>query len=266
MKKYTFLLAIMLFVTACQSNVLGTMKKLNVNEYFSDPQAIALATAAVDGNTAKVKQLIAAGTPVDIQGRNGITPLWWVFINRGTKGLDMMEVLLKHEANPDATFTESDDRLLGWAAVNNEPDFIKLLVDYGADMYWINREYGRKFPVIVDSFTQKRYDNIKMFYQLGFDMNYKNYCDCPLVYEGMTASAYDMVIWMIEDLGVETNFYSKAGENLPAIAEVEYKRKHGKEKRQLKKIIELLKARGAKFPAISAPEYRKHHGITEVCL
>ncbi|MDP8033488.1 hypothetical protein QJU43_03575 [Pasteurella atlantica] len=97
-------------------------------------------------------------------------------------------------------------------------------------------------------------------------MNYKNHCDVPLVYDAIISSAYDIAIWMIEDLGVETNGYSKAGQSVAHLVQSQYKRKWGKEKRQLEKIIELLKVRGAKFPAISPPKYRKRHNIKKVCL
>ncbi len=252
MIKKTYILLIALFcVLGCQAtsskNELG-MKRLNVNEYFSDPKAIALANAAVDGNIAKINELIDSGTPVDIQGRNGITPLWWVTFNRGRYGYDAMEALLKRGANPDAEFTELNSTMLDLFASGTVPELIKLFVEHGADMYWVDREHGRTFPPIAGSFTMKNFENVKMFYQLGFDMNYKNHCDVPLVYDAVASSAYDIVIWMIEDLGVETNGYGQAGQSVAHLVQSQYKRKRGKEKRQLGKIMELLKARGGKVP------------------
>ncbi|MDP8175401.1 hypothetical protein [Phocoenobacter skyensis] len=97
-------------------------------------------------------------------------------------------------------------------------------------------------------------------------MNYKNHCDVPLVYDAIISSAYDIAIWMIEDLGVETNGYSKAGQSVAHLVQSEYEDAWGIEKRKLAHLMELLKARGTKFPAISPPEYRKLHNIKKVCL
>ncbi len=262
-------LFLLVFLFACQSNnVTGElgMKQLDVKAYFSDPRAIALANAAVEGDIAKINSLIDSGTPVDIQGSGGVTPLWWVVLNRGRHGYAAMETLLKRGANPDARVTQMNSTMLDLFASGTAPELIELFVNNGADMYWTDREHGKKFPPIADSFTLKNFDNVKMFYKLGFDMNYKNHCDVPLLYDAVASSAYDIVIWMIEDVGVETNGYSKAGQSVAHLVQSQYERKWGSDKRKLARIMELLKARGAKFPAISPPEYRKIHGITEVCL
>ncbi len=264
-KKIFLSLIILICLLGCQNISLG-MKKLNVYEYFTNPQAIELAVASANGNISKINELIDKGTPVDIQGRGGITPLWWVLLNRGRNGYAAMEALLKRGANPDARVTQMNSTMLDIFASGTVPELIELFVKHGADMYWVDKEHGRNFPPIADSFGLKNFENVKMFYKLGFDMNYKNHCDVPLIYDAVASSAYDIVIWMIEDLEVKTDVYSKAGQNVAHLVQEQYKRKHGKEKKKLAYILKLLKERGIKFPAISPTQYRKMHNIKEVCL
>ncbi|MDP8175402.1 hypothetical protein [Phocoenobacter skyensis] len=163
-------------LVGCQSVLFGNglgigIKKLNVNEYFSDPKAIALANAAVKGDIVKINALIDSGTPVDIQGVGGVTPLWWVVLNRGRHGYAAMETLLKRGANPDARVTQMNSTMLDIFASGTVPELIELFVKYGADMYWTDTEHGRDFPPIGDSFGLKNFENVKMFYKLGFNMN-----------------------------------------------------------------------------------------------
>src|SRR5262249_43090774 len=73
-------------------------------EYFDDPQVIALCHAIEANDLAEIDRLIAAGANVNAKGKGNMTPLLWAFPD---DKMDRFKRLLEHGANPNVV-TESD--------------------------------------------------------------------------------------------------------------------------------------------------------------
>jgi hypothetical protein len=63
---------------------------MSVAAVFPDEDALGLATAACDGDTARVRSLLASGTAVDAAGRYSVTPLIWALTCRGLEFNDIV--------------------------------------------------------------------------------------------------------------------------------------------------------------------------------
>src|SRR5205809_270336 len=65
--------------------------------YFSDPQVIALCRAIEANDLAEIDRLVAAGADVNAQGKGKMTPLLWAYPDNK---IERFKRLLDHGANP----------------------------------------------------------------------------------------------------------------------------------------------------------------------
>jgi hypothetical protein len=99
----TYLLVAVVTLVGCgeASRITGTTwhQKFGwkAEDYFSDPQVIALCHAIAANNLAEIDRLVAAGANVNAKGKGNMTPLLWAFPDNK---LDRFERLLKHGAGP----------------------------------------------------------------------------------------------------------------------------------------------------------------------
>jgi uncharacterized protein len=67
-------------------------------DYFDDPQVIALCHAIQANDLKEMDRLIAAGVDVNAKGKGNMTPLLWAYPDNK---LERFSLLLKHGADPD---------------------------------------------------------------------------------------------------------------------------------------------------------------------
>lgn len=108
-----------------------SFKKYSVSEVFKNDQARALAKAACKGKTKKITALLKKGVAVDVQGLEGLTPLFWALKCKNIAGV---RFLLENKANPNQHLT--DDYGFTPVIVASEYDdsnFLKLLLEFGGN-------------------------------------------------------------------------------------------------------------------------------------
>ena len=108
-----------------------SFKKFSVSEVFENDQAKALAKAACKGKTKKATSLLKKGVAVDVQGLEGLTPLFWALKCKNIAGV---RFLLENKANPNQHM--SDDYGYTPVIVASEYDdsnFLKLLLEFGGN-------------------------------------------------------------------------------------------------------------------------------------
>ena len=100
--------------------------------WTDDSHPSALHSAAAEGNVAQIRQLLAAGAPVDRRDADGRTPL----IRAALAGeSDAVKALLEHGA--DAWAKDNDgNSLLHWAASYGRTDAVTALLAHRST-YWI---------------------------------------------------------------------------------------------------------------------------------
>jgi uncharacterized protein len=97
------------------------------NEFGATP----MSEAAANGNTTIIEKLLNAGADPNSPGPDGMTAL--MVIARGTN-VKAAKLLLDHKANVNAVEQQKKQTALMWAAAQNQPEMVKLLVARGADV------------------------------------------------------------------------------------------------------------------------------------
>lgn len=105
------------------------MSNADASNVFSDAKTIALANAALAGDSARVHTLVAEGANPNAQGKDDVTLLEWTMLRQSKPG---MTALLDAGANPSLPGL-GGDTVLHMAAKASDPGYLKLLLDHGAD-------------------------------------------------------------------------------------------------------------------------------------
>ncbi len=195
MKVYSMILSVLcVTLTAC------SVEKSSTRRLFPDEKARALAVAVVVGDTNAIEVAIEKGADVDYVGQDGIIPLAWAMVKGNRVSF---EYLLKKGADPNANVGEGDTVLfmaldvddpyfletalkyggnsnqrrkwgnwedgeisLLWyitSAVVPQPDKIKVLIEYGADIDELRHGGG----VVRSCAMQNHYENVFIFLEAG---------------------------------------------------------------------------------------------------
>jgi uncharacterized protein len=102
---------------------------VDAKQAFSDPRVAELATAAVDGDNARVRALVQAGVDPDAHGDKQVTPLQWALLSKSTRGI---EALLEAGADPARAGIDGDT-VIHLAAMADDPKYLALLLKHKAD-------------------------------------------------------------------------------------------------------------------------------------
>ncbi len=130
-------------VSRCGEEVVALLRKHGARH--GKPHRIALTEAIKNGDTSKIKELIARGADVNARNLSGDT-LLHVAVFR--EKAEAVRLLLGAGANPDVLNTKpawdppAAYSPLHWAAVENMTEIVKLLLDGGADIN-IPDSYGQ---------------------------------------------------------------------------------------------------------------------------
>ena len=98
-------------------------------EIFSDASAAALARAAAEGDTARIRRLVEGGADPNARGRSGVTVAQWALLNQSAKGV---AGLLENGADPSLP-DSSGETVVHYAAKANDPKYLEVLLMHGAD-------------------------------------------------------------------------------------------------------------------------------------
>jgi len=96
---------------------------------FPDPDAGALAEAAADGDSARIRELVRAGADPNARGDKGVNLLQWALLNRSKPGLAGLLAAGADPGPPDS----SGATVIHYAALANDPGYLDVLLHHRAD-------------------------------------------------------------------------------------------------------------------------------------
>ena len=143
----------------------GGAPKVTAREIFPDSTAAALAEAAAEGDTSRIRRLVAAGADPNAQGRDGVSVSQWALLNQSPKGL---AGLLENGADPSRA-DSSGETVVHYAAKTNVPVYLDILLKHRADPN--TRNGVTRATPLVPALMANRDENFRMLLAAGADPN-----------------------------------------------------------------------------------------------
>ncbi|MCA9045656.1 MAG: ankyrin repeat domain-containing protein, partial [Planctomycetaceae bacterium] len=135
------MLAVLVMVTCSSCSGDSWQRKFGwkAEEYFEDPQVIALCHAIEDREFDEIDRLVADGVEVNTVGKNGMTPLLWAYPGND---LELFEYVLERGADPNVILTghmgkkvnmRPGDSVMSMCAKTVFPGYLKAVLKHGGN-------------------------------------------------------------------------------------------------------------------------------------
>ena len=227
-------LVVVLTLTSCD-----TMDNTpSPEDYFSDPDVVALARAAASGDTRTIDRLVVKGVDVNAIAKDGTTPLWFATLSK--KGFVR---LLEQGADPNIACS-TGECITSIVAGVKDIEFLELVLAHGGNPNFVNATTGR--TALCEAILRRLGPNVKLLIESGADVNAQDGTrDTPLTTAG-NINAFNIVYMLLEagaDHTIQNNWgYTVTEPILTNNVDPEHELF-----RWRAKVIKLLEARGVDF-------------------
>lgn len=210
----------------------------SARDTFVDERVASLVIAVSKGDYVESDKALKSGADVNAVGAEGMTPLLWVMGT--TLNVSKIEYLLKGGANPNYRDAKTLVSPMYLAAGGNRPDVLELLLKYKGDP---NLAGPRGETLLMVSMAQFWDNNLELLLRNGADIDRKDDTGSSVAAKAVSYGRYDLVAKFLE-LGLNQDPQSLARTVESRAVQPGSEQQHWKDK-----VIDMLKARGAKFPA-----------------
>ena len=201
MPRTRWLVAVVALSSACGA---GGGPEITAREIFPDSTAAALAEAAAEGDTVRVRHLIAGGADPNAQGRDGVTVSQWALLHQSSRGL---AALLEGGADP-ARADSSGETVVHYAAKANDPVYLEVLLERGADANTPNGVTGA--TPLVPALMAQREENFRRLLAAGADPNAADRMGDTPLHTAAKINAFARVLDLLE-AGADPRAANKRG-------------------------------------------------------
>ncbi|WP_248588024.1 ankyrin repeat domain-containing protein [Dickeya zeae] len=252
MRWWHWLLACLPLLTACQAGG----RSMQASELFQPPMATLLQTIR-KGDEVEARRQLAQGLNLNIQGKEGITPLLWLMMQQDKDGA---RLALKLGADPNFR-TGTGTTAVNMAAGAKSPEWLKMMLDAGGDPNSLDHN---KVPALFSAINEERWADIKLLVERGADVNLTDGQKTTSAHYAAYINQYEIAYWLIEH-GANVNTYSATGASLAWTVEdslslMDHRSPHYP---WALKVKQLLQQRGIKFPPLSPEEVRERRAKGE---
>ncbi|WP_038910663.1 ankyrin repeat domain-containing protein [Dickeya dadantii] len=240
-------------LTACQAGG----HSMQASELFQPPMAALLQTIR-KGDEAEARRQLAQGLNLNIQGKEGITPLLWLIYE--TQDKNAVRLALKLGADPNYKDGSGDSAVNRVSGVR-DPDWLRIVLDAGGNPNAIGR---LEQPALFSAIGEERWADIKLLVERGADINLKDSLDRNSVLYAGYLNKYEIAYWLIEK-GADITIYDATGSNMAWTVEdsLSVMPHNAASYPWGIKVRELLQQRGIKFPPLSPAEVRERRAKGE---
>ncbi|WP_023639303.1 ankyrin repeat domain-containing protein [Dickeya zeae] len=244
MKWWHWLLACLPLLTACQAGG----RSMQASELFQPPMATLLQTIR-KGDEAEARRQLAQGLNLNIQGKEGITPLLWLIYE--TQDKNAVRLALKLGADPNYKDGSGDSAVNRVSGVR-DPDWLRIVLDAGGNPNSIGR-LGQ--PALFSAIGEERWADIKLLVERGADVNLVDGQKTTSAHYAAYLNKYDIAYWLIEH-GAKVDTYSATGGSLAwrVHESLSIMAQNSPQYPWLLKVKQQLQQRGIKFPPLSPAE------------
>ncbi len=207
-------------------------------DFFADERVAKLVKAAGNGDFTEADQAIKSGADINTVGAEGISPLLWVMGT--TLNVRKIEYMLKAGANPNYRVAERQLSPMYLASGGDRIDILELLLKHKGNPNLLG---PRDETMLVVAASQFRDKNIELLLKYGADISLIDRHHETVANKAVRWGRFDLVVRFL-DLGLKQDFQDLAKDVDIIAVQAGSEQQHWKDK-----VIEMLKARGAKFPA-----------------
>ncbi len=193
-------------------------------EYFDDPQVVALCKAIEANDLKEIERLVQAGANVNAQGKGKMTPLMWAFPDNK---LERFELLLKHGADPNV-ITEDDFDTRGTimkgtsvthqAASTWHPGFFEAVFAHRGDpnLEQQTEVLGRgdcALHLVIKSPVGNKIARVRKLLDLGASINHVGFAGSTPVACAVSWKQYDIAMMLLSEFKADFKIYPHPNNN-----------------------------------------------------
>ncbi|WP_409310410.1 ankyrin repeat domain-containing protein [Pectobacterium sp. B1J-3] len=223
---------------------------MRASELF-EPPVVAVLENIQKGDETSARHQLLQGVNLNIQGKEGVTPLLWLIYE--TKDKKAVTLALKLGVDPNYKDGFGDSAVNSVAGAK-DPDWLRIILDAGGDPNAIGR---RGQPAIFGAINEERWADIKLLVERGADVNLTDGQKTTSAHYAAYLNQYEIAYWLIEQ-GANVNTYSATGASLAWSVEDSLSIMSPKSPHYpwALKVKQLLLDRGVKFPPLPPAEVR----------
>lgn len=240
-------------LTACQAGG----RSMQASELFEPPMA-ALLQSIRNGDDAAARHQLSQGLNLNIQGKEGVTPLLWLIYE--TQDKKAVKLALKLGADPNYKDGYGDSTVNSVSGAK-DPDWLRIMLDAGGDPNAIGH-LGQ--PAIFSAIGEERWADIKLLIERGADINLEDGQKRNSALYAAYINKYEIVYWLIEQ-GAKADTYSATDGSLAwrVHDSLSIMSPQSPQYPWALKVKQLLQQRGVNFPPLSPAEVRERRAKGE---
>ncbi len=169
---------------------------ITTDQVFGDPRVAKLANAAQDGDLERLQQLIKAGAPVKFVGQEGMTVTHYALRAR-RHAPQVMELLLKAGADP-VSMLSNGNNVPHYAVARDhaDPEVVKVLLAHGVGPNWFPP--GQQTSLLQNAVMGHNLPVMKLLVESGADINYVNPFSGSALHYALNGTDFYMAAYLVE--------------------------------------------------------------------
>jgi len=186
-------------------------------DYFDDPNVVALCKAIEVKDLRTIDRLIADGADVNARGKGNMTPLLWAFPENRP---EVFKRLLEHGADPNVVVMsdfntqgrkiQPGDSVLYLATISEFPNYFKYVMQHGGDPNLITRQFSPLMMLIGGGFCPDKKEAVQLLIDAGADLNYRTDTNERALCTSVSAGLFSITLQLLE-AGADFNFLKEGG-------------------------------------------------------
>ena len=259
-------LAILLLATILPG--CGSKSKIRPKDYFTDPQVIELAEAAMKGDLKTIDRLVAKGVDVSALDKHncskkvhfstlglnkrtiGLTPLHFAMLGKNKKSFLR---LLEHKADPNIQDKNGNSIISLVAEIEKDPEWLKMVLKHGGKPNLIDSinstEMLNRTTPIFNAIGSKNIENVKLLVKAGANLDQQDGSGFTPSMQTLSYGWYECLYHLLKS-GANWKLKTENGHDLAfQCFSNPVSKKYKKDYEYQQKVFDFLKAKGVDLDA-----------------
>lgn len=177
--------------------IVGTLIGLSVTGCGRTSGGVDIWQAVEQDDVDAIRNYQVSGGNLNVRSWGGSTPLWTALEG---KNRSSYEVLLECGADPNVIMS-GGRVVMHWAAIEQDPWWLRLALEHGADLNPVNVGRGRPFEGTPMSFAisdKGTLENVKLLVEHGADINKPLRHNCYPLASALSQNKWDVVLYLLD--------------------------------------------------------------------